>query len=379
MKIGILTQPLKTNYGGLIQAFALKTTLEKLNHEVIIINRVGFLRRNQRIIIKILSNIKKYIFRTFGMDNKVPKELQNIIESNCAKFIQKYIKHVSADIESLDALYDYVNKMHFDGYVVGSDQIWRPNYSPCIENYYIDFCNDEKVKKIAYAASFGGNAWEYTAKETAVCSALAKKFNAISVREDSGVELCNKYLGVKAKHVLDPTMLLEKEEYEQIVNEENVPQSNGTLFYYFLDDNPTKQELIKYVEKECNKTSYNCMPAKKVENKKNILNVEDYIFPSPTKWLKSFMDAEMVVTDSFHGTVFSIIFNKPFWVIYNAHRGNTRFDSLLKLFGLTERIIDITDYSNIDFNKSIDWDNVNAIRQKNKQEALEFIKNNLNI
>ena len=120
------------------------------------------------------------------------------------------------------------------------------------------------------------------------------------------------------------------------------------------------------------------MPAKKVGNEKNILNVDDYVFPSPAKWLRSFMDAEMVITDSFHGTVFSIIFNKPFWVIYNAHRGNTRFNSLLKLFGLTERIIDITDYSNIDFNKSIAWDNVNAIRQKNKQDALEFIKNNLN-
>ena len=378
MKIGILTQPLKTNYGGLIQTYALKTTLEKQTHEVTIINRVGFLRRNQKISIKILSKIKKAVFNVLGKDKKMSRETQDRIDSNCAQFIQKYIKHVSADIKTLDALYEYINKMQFEGYVVGSDQIWRPSYSPCIENYFIDFCNDEKVKKIAYAASFGGVTWEYTIKETTICSALAKRFNAISVREDSGVELCSKYLGVEAKHVLDPTMLLEKEEYERIVNEENIPQSNGNLFYYFLDDNPTKQELIRHIEKECNKTSYNCMPAKKVGNEKNILNVDDYVFPSPAKWLRSFMDAEMVITDSFHGTVFSIIFNKPFWVIYNAHRGNTRFNSLLKLFGLTERIIDITDYSNIDFNKSIAWDNVNAIRQKNKQDALEFIKNNLN-
>lgn len=378
MKVGILTQPLKTNYGGLIQAYALKNTLEKLNHEVTIINRVGFLRRNQKTIIKILSKIKKIIYKVLGKNKKLSKEIQSRIDSNCVQFIQKYIKHVSADIKTLDALYEYVNKMQFEGYVVGSDQIWRPSYSPCIENYYIDFCNDEKVKKIAYAASFGGDAWEYTAKETTVCSALAKKFNAISVREDSGVELCCKYLGIEAKHVLDPTMLLEKEEYEHIVNKENIPQSKGNLFYYFLDDNQTKQELIKHIEKECNKTSYNCMPAKKVGNEIDIDNVEDYVFPSPAKWLRSFMDAEMVITDSFHGTVFSIIFNKPFWVIYNAHRGNTRFDSLLKLFGLTERIIDISDYSNIDFNIKIDWNNVNAIRQKNKQDALEFIKNNLN-
>ena len=379
MKIGILTQPLKTNYGGLIQAYALKTTLEKLNHNVTIINRVGFFRRNQKTIIKFLSKIKKNVFNILGKDKKLPKEIQDRIDSNCAQFIRKYIKHVSEDIKTIDALYKYVNQMQFEGYVVGSDQIWRPSYSPCIENYYIDFCNDEKVKKIAYAASFGGDTWEYTAKETAICSALAKKFNAISVREDSGVELCSKYLGIEAKHVLDPTMLLEKEDYEYIVYKEKIPQSKGDLFYYFLDDNQTKQELIKFLEKRCNKTSYNCMPAKKAKNGKSIVNVEDYIFPSPAKWLRSFMDAEMVITDSFHGTVFAIIFNKPFWVIYNAHRGNTRFDSLMKLFGLTERIIDITDYSNTDFNKSIDWDNVNAIRQKNKLEALKFIENNLNI
>ena len=378
MKIGILTQPLKTNYGGLIQAYALKTTLEKLNHEVTIINRVGFLRRNQKTSIKILSKIKKLIFKVLGKDKKLSKDIQDKISSNCILFTQKYIKHVSKDIKTINALKEYVSEMQFEGYVVGSDQVWRPSYTPCIENYFIDFCDDNNVKRIAYAASFGSDIWEYTHKETKVCSTLAKKFNAISVREDSGVELCNKFFNVEAKHVLDPTMLLEKEEYEHIVNEENVPLSNGNLFYYFLDDNPTKQELIRHIEKICNKMSYNCMPAKKIGNEKNILNVKDYVFPSPAKWLRSFMDAEMVITDSFHGTVFSIIFNKPFWVIYNKHRGNTRFDSLLKLFGLTERIIDITDYFNTDFNKNIDWDNVNTIKQNKKQEALEFIKNNLN-
>ena len=211
-----------------------------------------------------------------------------------------------------------------------------------------------------------------------MCSALAKKFDGLSVREDSGVVLCKTHLGVDAKHVLDPTMLLEKEEYEDVVNKENEPESNGNLFYYFLDDNAEKQNLIRAIEHGCNKVSFNCMPSKKIKNGKEIKNIEDYIYPSPTKWLRSFIDADMVVTDSFHGTVFSIIFNKPFWVIYNAHRGNTRFDSLLRLFGLDERIIDISDYSKIDFNKKFDWDRVNSIRTAKKQEALDFLTNNLN-
>lgn len=377
MKIGILTQPLKTNYGGLIQAFALKKTLQNLGHEVWIINRVGFLRRNQKTHLILLSKLKKVLFKIIGKEKKLSKKDSAIISKNCTQFISKYIKDVSIDIKTNKQLYQYIEIEKFEGYVVGSDQVWRPGYSPCIENYFLDFCNNQQVKKIAYAASFGGNQWEYTKKETKICSNLAKLFNGISVREDSAVNLCNKYLGVDAKHVLDPTMLLDKEDYEQIVYEENEPVSEGNLFYYFLDNNPEKQRLIKYIESKYDKISFNCMPSKTAKNGQIIDAVEDYIFPSPSKWLKSFMDAKMVITDSFHGTVFSIIFNKPFWVIYNTHRGNTRFDSLLRLFGLTERIIDLSDYSNIDFNKTINWNKINTIREKNKKDSIEFIKTHL--
>lgn len=377
MKIGILTQPLKNNYGGLIQAYALKKTLEKLNHNVTIINRVGFLRRNQKVSIKILSKIKKIVYHILGKNKKLASELEETINANCTQFIQKHIQHVSIDIDSLKSLYRYIDKMQFEGYIVGSDQVWRPSYSACIENYFIDFCDDKEVKRIAYAASFGGEHWEFTKKETQVCSELAKKFNAISVREDSGVKLCNNYLGVEAKHVLDPTMLLEKEEYENLVHKEGAPLSEGNLFYYFLDDTPKKQELISTIENKYNKKSFNCMPSKKVENGEIKSSIRDYVFPSPVKWLKSFIDADMIITDSFHGTVFSIIFNKPFWVIYNTHRGNSRFDSLLNLFGLSDRIIDLNDYSEVNFNKSIDWNRINTIRQEKKKDSIEFIKNSL--
>lgn len=377
MKIGILTQPLKTNYGGLIQAFALKKTLQDLGHEVWIINRVGFLRRNQKKHLILLSKLKKAFFKLLDIEKKLSEKETAIISKNCAQFISKYIKDVSIDIKTCKQLYQYAEKEKFDGYVVGSDQVWRPSYSPCIENYFLDFCYNRQVKRIAYAASFGGNQWEYTKKETTICSNLAKLFNGISVREDSAIDLCNKYLGVDAKHVLDPTMLLDKEDYEQIVNDENEPTSEGDLFYYFLDNNPEKQNLIKYIESKYNKVAFNCMPSKNAKKGQITSNIEDYVFPKPSKWLKSFMDAKMVITDSFHGTVFSIIFNKPFWVIYNPHRGNTRFDSLLKLFGMTERIINLSDYSNIDFNKTIDWNKINSIRENNRKESIEFIRMHL--
>lgn len=376
MRLGILTQPLKNNYGGLIQAYALKKTLEKYGHEVTIINRTGFLRRNQKISKKILSKMKKIFLCALGKDKKINKATSDIINSNCITFVNKYISNVSEDIKTNQALLEYVKEKQFEGYIVGSDQIWRPRYSPCIENFFLDFCSKNSVKRIAYAASFGVDQWEYTPKETKICSELAKLFNGISVREDSAVNLCKNYLGVEAKHVLDPTMLLEKEEYIQLAQQE--PPSKGNLFYYFLDNNCTKTELIQYIENKYGLDSFDCMPSKKALKEQDISTViDDYVFPSPTKWLRSFMDAELVITDSFHGTVFSIIFNKPFWVIYNPQRGNTRFDSLLKLFELSDRIIDITDYSNVDFKNKIDWDVVNEIKHTKKKEALSFIEDNL--
>ena len=375
MRIGILTQPLVNNYGGLIQAYALKTVLQNLGNEVCIINRTGYLRRNQIIWRKFLSSCKK--FKESFLRNNISDNTKSIINSNCTRFINNYIIDVSKDLSTLDEFTQYIKTKRFDAYVVGSDQVWRPIYSPCIENYYLDFCLNDDVKKIAYAASFGVDEWEYTNKETRICSDLAKRFTAISVREESAIRLCKKHLGVNAIHVLDPTLLLDIEEYTKIVISENESKSSGTLFYYLLDETEEKLNLINYIENKLNLKSFKCLPNKKITIEGNVDNIEDYVYPSPTKWIRSFMDAEMVLTDSFHGTVFSIIFNKPFWVLHNAHRGNTRFDSLLKIFGLQDRLINISEYNKHDYSKPIDWNRVNNIKKQKREESIDFIKNAL--
>lgn len=98
-----------------------------------------------------------------------------------------------------------------------------------IENAYLDFAKEWKIKRIAYAASFGTEEWEYTGEQTNNCAALLKKFNAVSVRESSGVQLCSDNFGVKAEHVLDPTMLLCKEDYIKLFKDYNTAQSDGNL------------------------------------------------------------------------------------------------------------------------------------------------------
>ena len=105
--------------------------------------------------------------------------------------------------------------------------------------------------------------------------------------------------------------------------------------------------------------------------------IGDFVFPRVTAWLRAFMDAEMTIVDSFHGAVFSIIFNKPFWVIGNEKRGMARFTSLLKMFHLEDRLVDETDLDNLDFHKAIDWNEVNSILEEKRRASKELLLENL--
>jgi hypothetical protein len=376
MKIGILTQPLHNNYGGLLQVFALTSFLNLLGHDPYIINRdfakPSFFSSNfslcKRIVKKMLlrKTIELFPFR--------PTKDQNFtIAKNTSKFVCKYIPHTEK-ITSTNGLKKVVSRS-YDAFIVGSDQVWRPGYSPRITNYYLDFTDNIKVKRLSYAASFGVDRWEYSEELTKKCAALIKKFDAVSVREDSGIELCEKYLGVKALHLLDPTMLLSASDYIQLVESENENISPGTLMTYILDKSDEKENVIKIVAEELNLTPFSTLPKNKL-SRKTQHQLKDCIFPTVTSWLRGFIDAEFVITDSFHGCVFSIIFNIPFIVIGNNQRGMARFTSLLKMFHLENRLI-YEDYLEKFTNEKIDWIEVNKILESKREISKQFLIDNL--
>ena len=118
------------------------------------------------------------------------------------------------------------------------------------------------------------------------------------------------------------------------------------------------------------------MPKCSISNKNLIDRIEDCVFPTVTSWIKAYIDAEMVITDSFHGCVFSIIFNKPFWVIGNRSRGMARFNSLLEMFGLENRLI-TPDNLPSDFKAPINWDEVNQKRKHLQKYSMDFLTNAL--
>lgn len=377
MKIGILTQPLQNNYGGLLQNYALQQTLIRLGHTPVTIDhgakslsclRTGYLRAKQYVMHYVKPSIyKKQPYRP------TEKELR-AISCNSLHFIEEHIRH-TVPFRKKKELNDIISEGGFEAYVVGSDQCWRPLYSGgFLPEMYLNFVQDvEGIKRVAYAASFGTDIWEYSPIMTEECRKLAGKFDCISVREDSGVSLCKEYLHVEAKHVLDPTMLLGRKEYELLAEEENVPRKDKGLFHYILDPNQTKSEFIERTCKEMGLRPFTVLPKCQAENRTKYdfkYRIGECVYPSVASWLKGFVDAEYVIVDSFHGAVFSIIFNKPFWVISNSKRGNARFTSLLKSFKLQDRLLDIKQLGICNNNKSIDWESVNEKRRELVQKSL---------
>jgi len=373
-KIAILTLPLGHNYGGIIQNYALQKLLSNMGHDVVTINRRA---DNPHSKIKILaSKYKSYFFRCF-LQSKNPKYLDyNKVFEHNLRFLKEHV-NLSPAVESTVSLADYFKKEKFNVVIVGSDQIWRPKYSPDIFfNFYLDFLQKEtSIRKVAYAASFGTEEWEYTEEQTKACSELIQQFNAVSVREDSGVQLCGDFLNRKeAIQVLDPTLLLEAEDYSQLIGQRE--KKNG-LFTYVLDDSEGINDFIANCSKYLNLEVYTNQ-AKNNTNTFKSNNVEDYFMPPLEGWLQGFRDADFVITDSFHGTLFSIINQKPFLSLVNMDRGASRFESILKQLGLEDRLVyNVEKFDKSKLEEEIDYVAVKLKLNRLKDDSLNFIKNNI--
>lgn len=359
MKIGIVTQPLSGNYGGILQNYALQQTLIKLGHAPYTFD-LGKYTWIEWIISTIKSIIKKIIGRPYRfIENPYKRRRREEILRN---FVKRYINLISP--RDFRPNSSKIQEYNLEVLIVGSDQVWRPCYNRCIEDMYLGFTNNPSIIKIAYAASFGTEEWEYTDAKTSICKELAQRFNAISVRERSGVNLCEKYLGVNAVHLVDPTMLLTAEDYKKLAS--NIPESKTQyLFAYILDQTENK---IKYAKKVATELNLDII----IKGADTQLSPDDSI----EKWLANFRDAKYVITDSFHGSVFSIIFNKSFSAIGNKSRGMSRFNSLLSMYELDNRLIDVED-GDTQFNQDIDWSIVNTKISQYREQAFRFLTDNL--
>lgn len=370
MKLAILTLPLHTNYGGIIQAYALQTVLKNMGHEVSILNKEVY---NLPGLKKATVNLKRLIknILLIGDEELFEEEKKRreylLIRNNIQQFIDSKLDNLLNTID-----YRKVPN-NFDAIVVGSDQVWNNKYFNPIKHAYLKFAEKWNIKRISFAASFGTADFSYTERQKNNCKKLAQKFDFISVREKSGVDICEKHLNVKATHVLDPTMLLSVSDYISIINSCKKEDEiiDGELFAYVLDYSDKIESIICKV---CEKLNYQVYYA---STDRRDVGLEKRKTVKMGTWLNYFYNAEMIIADSFHACVFSIIFKKPFFVILN-NIGNERIISLLNMFNLENRIIDnIHSINDEALNGKIDWDKVNSVLRINKETSLSFLKNAL--
>lgn len=376
MKIGIITHPLIYNYGGILQNYALQQVLKEMGHEVYTIDRLT----ETALKTKVLSLGKRSLLKLSGKKVKLrgwqTKEEFDIINRNTRGFVKQYIK-TTESITTNDEIDKLHRKYDFDAYIVGSDQVWRRNQARGNNLEFLDFLEDnDNVKKAAYSASFGVSEWEFNEEETKRFQKLAPLFDAISVREDAGVQLCKEYLKVDAQHLVDPTMLVKKDNFISLVEDANIKKSDGELFCYVLDRNKGKNALIEHISDGLGLEAFEVLPEQNYRMElQDDFDINKCVFPKLEKWLRAFMDAEFIITDSFHGTAFSILFNKSFIAIVNKRRGASRFYSLLKTFGLENRVIseeDPIDPSLI--REEIDFTKVNEILSDEREKSMRFLR-----
>ena len=373
MKVALVVFPLHYSHGCILQTFALYSKLKELGCEVTIYDRqpdkeniiIGGKKVVKRIAKRLLRRYRGPIFFNGYYPKAIMQEQQH--------FIDRFRKDV-VTIYSTNELSESVEEGKFDAIVVGSDQTWRPRNVPNVMDYWLEFAKELKLRKVAYAPSFGVDIWEYSEEQTVECSDLARRFNGLSVREESGVKLCRDHLKVAALHVLDPTMLWTKAFYIPFAEEK--PLKEGGVNCYFLDKDENKNVIASTIARKLG------LSITQINTKTEDSNapVKERMAPSIEKWLAGFHYGDFIVVDSFHAMVFSILFEKSFIVIGNKRRGLARFESLLGELGIMERLIteDDNDYLKIAM-KPISWDDVRRRLDMRRCICCGFLREGLSL
>ena len=371
-KIGVITHYFDSrNYGGNFQAYALVKILKKngFNAEQICYDRNNKLVYNEKVIRKL---IKKLLYATvLRHRGKQVKEYRDWLEKRKVAF-QYFNNNI---INHSEKIYDdetIKNCCNYDVFITGSDQVW--NLAWYYPAYFLNFVSPKK-KKISYAASISMD--ELNDEQKEIFKNHLGDFNAISVREPSSIELIKDLSPVKVEHALDPTLLLDVEDWNEIREEYNVNEKY--VFCYFLGDNTKERDLAKKFSRE--------KGVKLIGVPMTFNDVrfggEKLFGVSPQQFLSLIANAEYVFTDSFHAVVFSTIYKKQYFVFNRNSRGemSSRIRDITNLFNTCERFCTGEERENLNYLNSlqdIDYNIKNNKFEELKQKSIEFLINNIN-
>lgn len=383
MKIGVMTfWNGNSNYGQILQCWAFQRFLKENGHESFVIRFIpsNFISPLKAFLKKVLFVEKFKVLRErLTNKNAYRIRMMNLDKDKLRDFESFRNKHLYLSERVYKNIYAIQkNPPSADAYIVGSDQVWAQMLdSRNSRAFFLDFGKPE-TKRIAYAPSFVVK--EYPKEYQEELKALLQKFDAVSCREYSGVEIC-KSLGIDATKVLDPTLLLNKDQYLDLIGESI--EKKDQVFIYSLNISSSDQirwgELKSYASEKI--LTVKVTPSQGYFAADELFGEEvEYLYATPKEWLKAIAESRFVVTPSFHGIVLSIILETPFVYVPLAGQyasGNSRITDLLKDLGLEGRILGSnTDYATI-ANQSIDWDNVYSKLANMRHSSIKYIYNSL--
>lgn len=361
-RVGILTLHLHVNYGGYLQAAALYRLLEDEGFEPVLL-------RKEPENLSGAGRLIRNLLRAIPGQNLGGVRGRAKARARHEPFTRRFIPKITRPCHNRKELRSEVEQRGLDAVVVGSDQVWRMDFHQDSNHavYFLSFV-PAGVRKLSYAASFGYPDWRYPDLMEEAAGLLAS-FDAVSVREQSGIAICRNTLGrEQCDLVLDPTLVVDPTLYEQAAAPSQ-PRSRPTLVSYVLDQSAKSIAARDAVEAVLPATYEKIMLSCDWENRQ----------VSVGEWLRAFMDADVVFTDSFHGTVFSILFGKKFITLGSKDRGLDRLTTLLESVGLTDRLVLDEDLAKIAplVNQDIDYEPVNerltALRRTSRSYLLSAL------
>lgn len=365
MKVAIITFHGTRSYGAVLQAYAMQTFLEKTGHEPFFINYIYRFEDFGRGLVKYL--IERW---------RLP---QSLVYGTISYFHHRLFSHFCMKhLNIADKRYEDYQQLQrvpplADVYICGSDQVWNPHLCRFETDEHVSWLDfgDLDVRRVSYAASFA-----VRELDDALCkrwSVYAKRFHAVSVREKDGIKLLNKLGRDDAVFVPDPTLLIDPSDYDAIESQLNVYDSPYFFFYQIGPDNTelaskVKSTVSQVLQIPCFKSNLNLLFRKLLRNE----------FIGPSHWLSLLRQSRFVITNSFHGLTFSLIFHRPFIVMLRSQQAsqlNSRFTSLLEVVGLQDRAVNSFDQSYIKrlCREEIDWPKVNARIMEFREMGFRFI------
>lgn len=373
-KIGIITVSRTNNFGAELQAYALQKKLQLMGYDAEIIDYLYYKHKDYKRTAEakpLVEFSRKDRMKQYLLYGIVTPLLENIVSA-----VYKKIKNRLGNFESFHknnvrfssqyrSLTELNNASHsYDVFIVGSDQVWNPITGTSLSPYFLEFAPKDKLK-MSYASSFGVSSIDVKYHEA--YKHYFSNLESIAVREEDGVALVKQISGREAKRVLDPTLLLTKNEWCRVIDKPQALPEKYVLIYMLHDTNTIINWAYHLKQKYGLQIVMICKRAFANKKYPDIINIED---AGPSQFIELFSKASFVVTNSFHGTAFSVNFNVPFvTVLKKGKANNSRMLNFLSLVGLEKRIvfeedtpgsIDQLTFDFIQSNKQLDNERTNS-------------------